>query len=62
MLPRRTSLVQKYLSALLHIRTTYAVIMVFIVSLRVEESVFKLRVNKVYWFKITERPNAVKLE
>jgi hypothetical protein len=36
--------------------------MVFIVSLLAAESGFKLRINKAYWFKIIERPNAVKLE
>lgn len=56
------SLVQEYLSAVLHIRTRYAVIMEFIFSLLAEESGFKLRLNKVYCFKIIERANAVKLE
>lgn len=52
---------QEYLSAVFHTRTTYAVIMVFIVSLLVEKSGIKLRINKFYGFKIIERPNAVKL-
>lgn len=53
---------QEYLSAVFHTRTTYPVIMVFIVSLLAEETGIKLRISKAYGFKIIERHNAVKLE